>query len=984
MKNLRATGDCYPTGLLILIVGFIVVGSSAPALAAKSNPLRIDSDAVSICNKPKRVPMSIIADNSGLVYVMWLADQRTDCDAKHLYCDNAYLTILDSGSNKLTTEFQVPEDKLIFMRAFSQEITNGFGTNVVYLTWAGRDSSCTETYNQLHYAKVVLMKDNPGSLQVVDHDSVTTYYGSANDGDIAVGPGDDLHFGFSDGRCYKAVFYKEWNGSSWEEGPRICDPTWTDIPTIVNIDCDCCERDSTCCPQHSVGCIDTCPLIGANVSRIHRGSDGTVHIVWRDTDMCQYYNKYKPDAPSITPDIVFHRQINSNSTWSDTTRLSTWGAPAHSSCLMPDDQLAVVWDDRIPYRGDTSGIWYSLKDPSGEFGDTTLIFFMTDSDTHQPGADGASNINATSHSDSSLHVAFNKSPSDVEWLRIKPSTSTIDSLTVSETNMFTRATKPRIAVDACGNAHIVYRYHDTEANTKVYYRRVIGDTLTHCTIVAPNGGEQWVMATDRVVRWRLCPGIDIPIDSLKLFVGRWDSVESSATWECMASSLPVLARSYTWNVDVDSAGDYLMKTVAYWTDGGYPDSCVDRSNSTFKIGIAYCPYLYGWSDGSYEKIGSVFGGTVDQETKLMTDWVPLNLEPSTIDGYLRAFIAEEGNELSHIYDVSIYGLSEEPLCVVPGRGTVPKAVRPYAPAAARLGKSDVLDNVVAIDGRGISGESGTEVELVFNWESDAEKGIFIVGGGGKPPVDPASAPLRGAGVGVVIDADGADLINGRGESVSDILLVPRHDIDEFGLEVRRNDSARDHIKIRLRWEGDHFVDYVGLAPGANIEPLSEAGELVHLGLRSGRDGISDLSPTLPVTLAAGDSLFITFDDGTDCASGPRSYVLAVTGYYEGQAALVLPRQSPEMNLKVLNAMPVASGSVQGAFALPQAGEFTLSVFDVQGRAVKNIAGGRTEAGEYAFEWDCHNTAGRRVGPGVYFIRLQCKQRQITKKVIIER
>ncbi len=58
------------------------------------------------------------------------------------------------------------------------------------------------------------------------------------------------------------------------------------------------------------------------------------------------------------------------------------------------------------------------------------------------------------------------------------------------------------------------------------------------------------------------------------------------------------------------------------------------------------------------------------------------------------------------------------------------------------------------------------------------------------------------------------------------------------------------------------------------------------------------------------------------------------------------------------------------FALPQAGDARLAVFDLQGRRVKTLLDGPAAAGAHELRWSGEDGAGRRVATGVYFLRLE--------------
>jgi uncharacterized repeat protein (TIGR01451 family) len=64
------------------------------------------------------------------------------------------------------------------------------------------------------------------------------------------------------------------------------------------------------------------------------------------------------------------------------------------------------------------------------------------------------------------------------------------------------------------------------------------------------------------------------------------------------------------------------------------------------------------------------------------------------------------------------------------------------------------------------------------------------------------------------------------------------------------------------------------------------------------------------------------------------------------------------------------GATRIHFDLPETGAVDLSVFDVTGRRVATLVEGSMPAGRFVTAWDGHDSSGRRVVAGVYFLRLQ--------------
>jgi hypothetical protein len=70
------------------------------------------------------------------------------------------------------------------------------------------------------------------------------------------------------------------------------------------------------------------------------------------------------------------------------------------------------------------------------------------------------------------------------------------------------------------------------------------------------------------------------------------------------------------------------------------------------------------------------------------------------------------------------------------------------------------------------------------------------------------------------------------------------------------------------------------------------------------------------------------------------------------------------------------------FAVPQRADVRLAVYDVQGRAVRQLAAGTREAGRYDVTWNGRDAQGNRVAAGVYFYRLTAGEETLTRKMTV--
>jgi hypothetical protein len=83
--------------------------------------------------------------------------------------------------------------------------------------------------------------------------------------------------------------------------------------------------------------------------------------------------------------------------------------------------------------------------------------------------------------------------------------------------------------------------------------------------------------------------------------------------------------------------------------------------------------------------------------------------------------------------------------------------------------------------------------------------------------------------------------------------------------------------------------------------------------------------------------------------------------------------------------PVPNPSEGGAridFNVPKEGAAVLDVLDAQGRVVRRILNGRTTIGAHSVRWDGRAESGRRMSPGIYFLRLQFEGRTLSRSAVV--
>ena len=110
----------------------------------------------------------------------------------------------------------------------------------------------------------------------------------------------------------------------------------------------------------------------------------------------------------------------------------------------------------------------------------------------------------------------------------------------------------------------------------------------------------------------------------------------------------------------------------------------------------------------------------------------------------------------------------------------------------------------------------------------------------------------------------------------------------------------------------------------------------------------------------------------------------------------LAEASPEMNEMVdrmlngvakqgltLNCTPnPLEESARVTYSVPGARHVRLTVHDVQGKTVRTLVNRFMEAGRHHEVWDACDDAGRRVSPGIYFMRLEGGKRALHQRVVL--
>jgi flagellar hook capping protein FlgD/List-Bact-rpt repeat protein len=143
------------------------------------------------------------------------------------------------------------------------------------------------------------------------------------------------------------------------------------------------------------------------------------------------------------------------------------------------------------------------------------------------------------------------------------------------------------------------------------------------------------------------------------------------------------------------------------------------------------------------------------------------------------------------------------------------------------------------------------------------------------------------------------------------------------------------------------------------------------------------SATLSISVATGfDRVVVHWDaPGSLCQDYAPIFLadivtvnrLAPVGVGEGPGALLPRLIGPAPN-------PFQDATMI-RFVLPRTAVASLEVFDISGRLVRTLATGARPAGSQAVRWDGADSGGRRVGAGVYLLRLETMGARLERRVI---
>jgi hypothetical protein len=145
------------------------------------------------------------------------------------------------------------------------------------------------------------------------------------------------------------------------------------------------------------------------------------------------------------------------------------------------------------------------------------------------------------------------------------------------------------------------------------------------------------------------------------------------------------------------------------------------------------------------------------------------------------------------------------------------------------------------------------------------------------------------------------------------------------------------------------------------------------------DQDGDPSTVDPIVITDGNlQIHITSCDFTAAATQAPATSRMTRNNTPVESAIALPH-----DLALSSAWPNPSLQFAGMrFSLPHDANVSLSIFDVSGRRVADLASGVYTAGDHGISWNLRSRDGQRVGGGVYFARLVVEGKMLSRSLVV--
>lgn len=263
--------------------------------------------------------------------------------------------------------------------------------------------------------------------------------------------------------------------------------------------------------------------------------------------------------------------------------------------------------------------------------------------------------------------------------------------------------------------------------------------------------------------------------------------------------------------------------------------------------------------------------------------------------------------------------------------------------------------------------------------------LFVQTGDSPNPDTTWSDWLSVANADTLPDSLASRYIRYKAEFTNDFLDAPRLEEVKIGYPGVA-DATPDSIISPVPGEVENFGTYILLVQVANLGE-DPATFPVHCMLDSA--GVTIFDSTRTVEDLAGGTETPVYFGTVYCAPGETLWV--ITELPSDQApendtltavlGQIAVGEQPVLTPLTLEAS-VNGKEVAVSYGLPCEEMLTISLYDAAGRLVRILDEGRRQAGNHHLVWDGRDEKGSNTPPGVYFIRLQARDKTLNVKILI--
>jgi PKD repeat protein len=403
-----------------------------------------------------------------------------------------------------------------------------------------------------------------------------------------------------------------------------------------------------------------------------------------------------------------------------------------------------------------------------------------------------------------------------------------------------------------------------------------------------------------------------------------------------------------------------------------------------------CPVLYTFDGSDYRQENPLLTACEESNyQQVVTDYYHLQDAPALSNGRVSLQLREQEDEVTYLDDFKLmtvdHSASTQVAVSVDGQIMTYQEFDPPVAAIDNNGV-DRLAEIVATDGHLFRSDEAGYLIVAFANYGQGTKGFTANTATKYKCLDPLPHGEETYGKSEPGQADhprqiSVELLDAHGNWIQLPQLPPRSSTREevliTGADVL---SSGELVTLRLSWPDSYQTDAVVQLVASNEHPTvtswSPGNGEVDRG-KGAPDFWQDFGVDGRLTLKKGDVASFDFAPTPLTESGrTRDYVIVAKGRYEPDYSVHTQLLPDRITLEENYPNPF-NPSTTISYAIPQAGQVRVEIYNVLGQVVSTLVNEYQPAGFYQVDWNADGFAS-----GVYFYRLTVGNFVETKKMIL--